>query len=165
MVRRAVSLTEKEVLYHSPWTRISKSTFLFRIRELLKKSNAHWTQWIDAQLLPIELDVPEPAQVQDSTIDARSDDAISLLSLPPEVRKITYAYARNTSDVQWRRRQLVVNGILREHAGQPALTKTCSAIRCETLPIFYSQNGFVLVLDRVRALSLGNTELGVFDWL
>jgi hypothetical protein len=91
MVRRAVSLTEKEVLYHSPWTRISKSTFLFRIRELLKKSNAHWTQWIDEQLLPVELDVPELAQVQGSTIDARSNDGISLLSLPPEVRKITYA--------------------------------------------------------------------------
>ena len=43
-VRRAMTLTEKETLFHSPSTRESKSAFPFAIRDLLKDCREHWTQ-------------------------------------------------------------------------------------------------------------------------
>jgi hypothetical protein len=56
--------------------------------------------------------------------------------------------------VQYRRRDLVVNGLLPNYARQPALTRTSSRIRRETLLVYYSCTIFVVVLDGALSLHI-----------
>ena len=61
--------------------------------------------------------------------------------MPPELRNVIYQFVvTRTNKTAW------VDRYVRESASavQPALLRTCAAIRAEALPIFYSTNTFIV---------------------
>ena len=75
------------------------------------------------------------------------------LDLPAEVRGLIYEHALCEMGSRTLRERPIVKGLLvPTHASQPSLTRTCTLIRDEALPVFYSKNVFVCVIESAKAL-------------